>query len=163
MTKICDHTSVGVIITGKDGALALLKRALFPVGIAPPAGHIDDHGSAEQAAIDEVSEEIGLRIAIGDLKPTAVQNRRIDNQCRREDGTYHMWSVYEVTRWEGDIRPDPEETKGAAWYSHEQVQALADRTRLYQAGKIPEAEWQAEPGFEPIWLDFLMELGYVKA
>jgi NUDIX domain len=72
MTKQCDNTSVGVVIRDAEGRFALLKRAKFPVGIAPAAGHIDDHGSPEQAALDEVREELGIVLTLDELKKPAL-------------------------------------------------------------------------------------------
>jgi 8-oxo-dGTP pyrophosphatase MutT (NUDIX family) len=161
MAKVCDHTSVGVIIKNFDGKLALLKRAKFPVGIAPVAGHIDQHGSPQQAAIDEAEEELGLTIDPGDLQPTSITARRVDNQCRRENGTHHVWTVFEAEQFLGDLAPSTDETKGAGWYAPAQVQKLAGRTKARRAGKIADKEWEANPGLEKIWLDFLTELGYV--
>ena len=161
MAKICDNTSVGVIIINSGGKVALLKRANFPIRIAPPAGHIDDHGSAVQAALDEVEEEIGLIIDPSDLMPTAISERRIDNPCSRTGGDHHVWTVYRAEQFLGDIDPDPEETQGAEWYSKKQLQRLADRTKDYKAGKIPESEWKENPGLEEVWLDFMLELGQV--
>src|ERR1044072_8809537 len=162
MTKVCDHTSVGVIVKNIDGKLALLERARGAIGMAPIAGHIDDHGSTEQAAVDEAEEELGLIIEPSDLQETKIKERRKENVCRREDGTYHVWTVYEADQFLGDLEPSKEETKGANWYSPKQLQALADRTKAFQAGKIAEADWKKKPGLEIIWLDFLTELGYVK-
>jgi 8-oxo-dGTP pyrophosphatase MutT (NUDIX family) len=162
MPKVCDNTSVGVVVKNIDGSFAILKRAKFPVGMAPPAGHIDDHGSAEQAALDEVEEELGLVIDPGDLQPTLIQKRRIDNRCSRDGGDYHLWSVYEADQFVGDISPDPEETKGAGWYTPKQLQRLADRTKAYRNGKVAQEDWEKNPGLEEIWLDFLTELRYVK-
>ena len=99
MAKICDNTSVGVIIRGSGGKYALLKRAKFPVGIAPVAGHIDDHGSPVQAALDEAEEELGLIIEPSDLMPTEIAARRVDNVCSREGGGHHIWSVYEAEQF----------------------------------------------------------------
>lgn len=161
MSKTCDHTSVGVIVRDQEGRFALLKRALFPIGIAPAAGHIDDHGGAEQAAVDEVDEELGLSVK-GKLQRTAIYNRRVDNKCRREGGDYHHWTVYEVTIDHTALRPSPDETKGATWYDRGAVQALADRTAEYQEGKISQADWEANPGLEEVWVPFLEELGYIK-
>lgn len=161
MKKRCDNTSVGVIIRDSQGRFALLKRAIFPVGIAPAAGHIDDHGSAEQAAKDEVHEELG--IVLNDLGKTVIDARRMDNVCRRPGGDHHVWSVYEATVPTGTtLKPDKDETKGAGWYSAEQLQALADRTRAYHTGNVSEADWQANPGLEEVWLSFMVELGFVK-
>ena len=160
--EMCDNKSVGVVITNTEGELALLRRARFPIGIAPPAGHIDDHGSPEQTAVDEVHEELGLMISFGGLHKTAIQERRVDNQCRRPGGDHHNWTVFETNQFEGGLRPDPDETRGADWYEPELVQALADRTRALQAGQIPQVDWEADPGLEEVWVDFLSELGYVE-
>ena len=161
MAKVCDHTSVGVIVRDNEGRYALLKRARFPIGIAPPAGHIDDHGGAEQAAVDEVSEELGISVK-DKLQRTAIYERRVDNRCRREGGDHHIWYIFEATIESTKLRPSPDETKGADWYDQEKLQAFADRTDAYLAGKLSEADWEANPGLEEVWVPFLHELGYIK-
>lgn len=160
MTKTCDNTSVGVVIRDGQGRFALLKRAKFPIGIAPAAGHIDGHGSPEQAALDEVREELGIKLE--DLQKTKIYARRVENICRRPGGDHHTWYIYEASVADPILKPDKDETKGAAWYTGEQMQALADRTRAYRAGSVPEADWQANPGLEEVWLPFMEELGFVK-
>ncbi|HSX32020.1 MAG TPA: NUDIX hydrolase [Candidatus Saccharimonadales bacterium] len=153
---------MGVIISNSGGKIALIKRANFPIRFAPPAGHIDDHGSPEQAAIDEAEEEIGLVIEPSDLMATPITERRVNNKCKREGGDHHVWWVYEADQFLGDIEADPTETQGAEWYSKKQLQRLADRTKAYKAGKIPESEWEQNPGLEEIWVDFMRELEYIK-
>lgn len=162
LPKYCDNKSVGVIIRNDEGEVALLKRARFPVGIAPPAGHVDGHGSFEQAAVDEVSEEVGLAVTIEGLRRTIIDERTVDNKCRRVGGDHHEWVVYETNEYEGEISPDPDETKGAAWYDMAAIQALANRTKAFQAGEVEQSEWEKSPGLEEVWLDFFTELGYVK-
>jgi 8-oxo-dGTP pyrophosphatase MutT (NUDIX family) len=157
--KTCDHASVGVVIRDPQGRFALLKRAKYPIGIAPAAGHIDDHGSPEQAARDEVYEELGL--STNELQNTAIQDRRVDNKCRRIGGNYHQWYVYNVTVEDTALRPSKDETKGAAWFDKGELQTLADRTAAYHAGKIAESEWEANPGLEEVWVPFMRELGYI--
>ncbi len=157
----CDNMSVGVIIRSPEGEFALLKRARFPIGIAPPAGHIDEHGRPEQAAVAEVHEELGLMIALDGLRNTVIQGRRVNNQCRRPGGDHHDWRVYESTEYSGVLTPDADETQGAGWYDPDQLQALADRTKAFQAGQLSQAAWETNPGLEEVWLDFFTELGYV--
>src|SRR3981081_8933 len=123
----CDHTSVGVIIENEQGEIALVQRARFAAGIAPPAGHIDDHGFPEQAAVDEVSEELGLTLAIEGLSRTVIQRRHVNNPCRRMGGDHHNWWIYKAANFEGNLLPNADETKGAGWYDNEQLQHLADR------------------------------------
>lgn len=161
MVKECDNTSVGVILWTPEEKMALLLRKKFPIGYAPPAGHIDEHGSSEQAATEEVQEEIGVTLAVGALRKI-IDGRRVDNVCRRPRGDHHVWDVYEATVDEVPMRPSEDETQGASWYSKVEVQQLADRTRAYQAGQIPGEEWAANPGLEEVWLDFLIEAGHVK-
>ena len=162
MEKYCDNRSVGVVLWNERGELALLKRGRFPVGMAPAAGHIDTHGSPEQAGIDELQEELGVSVAIGGLVRTAIHERRAANVCRRMGGDYHVWNIYEAHAASAELSPDPDETKGAAWYDKTAVQALADRTRLYRHGNIDAEDWIVRPGLEEVWVDFLAELGYVQ-
>lgn len=162
MEKYCDNHSVGVILTNENDELALLTRGRFPIGIAPPAGHIDGHGSPEQAAIDEVAEEIGVHLSLESLHKTIIRHRRVENICRRIGGDHHRWTIYQVAVSQIDLYPDPDETQGAAWYSQNEVQNLADRTRDYQSGRVSESGWIKQPGIEPVWVDFLTELGYIN-
>lgn len=161
MPKNCDNTSVGVIIE-RGGDIALLKRAKFPVGMAPPAGHIDEHGSPLLAGINEVREELGLVIEPYSLIRTAITARRVENRCRRAGGDHHLWWVYEAQHSEGELDPSNDETQGAAWYPSEMVQSLVDRTRDRQLGRIAARDWNENPGLEQVWLDFFVELGYAK-
>lgn len=160
LAKQCDNKSVGVLITNQKGEVALLKRAYFPVGIAPPAGHMDAFPSPVVAAITEVQEEVGLAIAEDKLRITAIDGWRVDNACRRIGGDHHVWWVFETSEFGGEITPDPNETQGAGWYTQEQIKALSERTSAFQKGGISQADWEANPGLEPVWVDFLAELGY---
>ena len=69
-----------MLIRNDRGELLLVERKLYPFGFAPPAGHVDDHGSFEKAAEDEIREEVGL--TSGKLK--LVAEGRKDNRCRRQ-------------------------------------------------------------------------------
>lgn len=159
MPKQCDNTSVGVIIENND-KIALLTRAKFPIAVAAPAGHIDSHGSPEQAALNEVFEEIGLTIALKDLVPTHIANRTVKNQCRRIGGTHHAWWVYRANQFTGDLKPSADETQGAKWYSKDELRQLIARTNELVKTDSTQEEWQENPGLEEIWATFLTELGY---
>lgn len=158
---ICDHKSVGVVIENDERRILLIQRGRYPIGFAPPAGHIDDHGSSVQAAVNETAEEVGLQLTPAALKITSIRARRVHNPCRRPGGSYHDWWVYHTTSFGGILRPSPNEVKIAGWYDRKQMQGLADRTQAYLAGRLPAAEWKVSPGLEPVWLRFLTELGYV--
>ena len=103
----CDHTSVGVL-AWRSGRLLLIERRKPPVGIAPPAGHVDQHGSFEAAAAAELFEETGLHSGRFDLLKSAAYR----NPCRRPGGDWHHWRIYEATDLWGELHPSPSETKG---------------------------------------------------
>ena len=61
MPNICDHRSVGILVW-HNKRLLLIERKNFPFGFAPPAGHVDENKSFEEAAKRELKEEVGLQI-----------------------------------------------------------------------------------------------------
>jgi ADP-ribose pyrophosphatase YjhB (NUDIX family) len=140
--NICDHTSVGMLIWKSD-ALLLIERRRPPYGFAPPAGHVDDHGSFEDAARAEIKEEVGLDTK----KLTLLAEGRKENHCRREDGVWHYWKIYEAET-EGEVIASPDETKSYGWYTKDQIKELAEKT-----------DWQSSPGLEPVWKEWFSELG----
>ncbi len=149
----CDNTSVGVIVRKGDRIL-LIERKKFPYGFAAPAGHVDDHGSFEDAAREELFEEVGLEAT--NLK-LLIEERK-ENRCRREGGDWHLWKVYEA-EVVGELKESVDETKQVGWYAKEQLRILASKMQLYAEGKISEDEWQKHPGLEAVWLEFFKELG----
>jgi ADP-ribose pyrophosphatase YjhB (NUDIX family) len=153
VTARCDNLSVGVLITDDQGRYLLFRRARPPVGVAPPAGHVDDHGSAEDAARAEVAEEVGLTV----MSLTRVAHGWRDNACRRRPGPRgvgHEWTVYraDVT---GGLVSDTQEASDARWYTTREIQSLADRTVAYALGEVDEDRFVAAPGLEPVWVEFL--------
>ena len=149
---ICDHTSVGMIAT-KDEKILLIERKKPPFGFAPPAGHVDGDESYEVAAEREMKEEVGLAVSGMRL----IYEGRRENQCRREDGDWHYWKVYQVDV-EGELKPGKDEVKRHGWFSRGQIQLLLDKTNEYMAGKVSEKEWSEDPGIEPVWAEMLQEL-----
>ncbi|OGM76683.1 hypothetical protein A2210_01515 [Candidatus Woesebacteria bacterium RIFOXYA1_FULL_40_18] len=155
MAKTCDNKSVGMLIW-KDGKLLLIERKLFPFGFAPPAGHIDDKGSFENAAKEEVQEEVGLNL----IKLKLLTEGKKNNKCRREGGSWHYWKIYEV-KANGELKPSHDETKQAGWYDKDDIKKLANKTRLYLEGRILEDKWQESPGLESVWYEWFKELGII--
>ncbi|WP_017596408.1 NUDIX domain-containing protein [Nocardiopsis potens] len=169
--KVCDQRTIGAIITDTEGRLLMITRGTAPAGIAPVAGHWDlapgtDHDGLtgpEDVVREEVAEEVGLTATA--VRPTAVRDVWIPTWCRRRlpDGAAehgHRWTVYTATVT-GILAPDSRETRGAAWYSAAEVEALAERTAAYAAGSIPEEQWQARPGLEPVWVLIYARLGHI--
>src|ERR1017187_4436346 len=124
MSKTCDHTSVGMLVW-KDDKLLLIERARFPLGFAVPAGHVDDDASYEDAARRELKEEVGLESK--EIK--LVAEGRKENPCRREEGEWHHWKMFEVVAT-GEIIRSEDETKQAGWYTRDQIQELAEKSEL---------------------------------
>lgn len=156
MTPICDHTSVGILIW-RDRRLLLIERRKPPPGFAPPAGHVDDHGSYEDAARAEVREEVGLEV----VSLRLLGEGRRDNPCRRIDGTWHYWKIFEA-QVKGEPNRSHEETKGLLWADDEVLQKLASRTLTWQSKKLSDQEWIASPGIEPVWLQWMSELRVIR-
>lgn len=152
MAKACDHTSVGMIVWRND-SLLLIERAKFPFGFAAPAGHIDGDKSFEDAAIRELKEEVGLEVK--GLK--LLREGRKENHCRRDDGLWHHWKIFEINA-AGEISRSLDETKEARWYTKDEVKKLAERTERYARKEISLEEWNQNPGLEPVWYEWFKEL-----
>lgn len=150
--KICDNKSVGMLIW-KNDKLLLIERKKFPFGFAIPAGHVDDHGSFEDAAKDEVEEEVGLEVTNIKL----ITEGRRENVCRRPGGTWHYWKLYE-TEVQGDLKPSQDETKKAGWYTKDEIREMAEKTEKYTRGEISEDEWKSSPGLERNFYEWIKEL-----
>ncbi|MGW0578615.1 NUDIX domain-containing protein [Streptomyces sp. NPDC002920] len=159
--KTCDNTSVGIVITDHQGRYLMFDHATFPSGTAPAAGHIDDHGTAEDAGRAEVEEELGLTVT----GLTHVTGGWRDNPCRlpgaRSTGHRHEWTVHRATVT-GDVTPSAHETKNVRWITPDALQELADRTVAYAQGRITDAEFEAAPGIEPVWMQWLANIAAIN-
>lgn len=155
--EACDNKSVGMLIW-KNDQLLLIERKRFPFGFAPPAGHVDNHGSFEQAAKDEVEEEVGLKV----LEIRLLTEGRKNNLCRRPGGNWHHWKIYEV-KAEGGIAPSPVETKQVGWFSEEEITKLSHKTEEYLKGQISEKDWQSSPGIEPVWHEWFKKINLKRS
>lgn len=157
-SDLCDHTSVGVIVTDEHGRYLLIERAEYPHAWALPAGHVDDHGNPGKTAREKVSEETGL--TVGQLEHVTGGWR--PNQCcrliRQGRTPGHHWTVYRVTVT-GEPAPSADKTRATRWVTGAELQALADRTAAYARGKVTETEWAASPGLEDVWRWWLRRVG----
>lgn len=159
MASKCDHACVGVIIEGKEGPYAgepgqylMFQRVKPPYGIAPVAGHLDQHGSFVDAMAAETREEVSLEIM--EYKLLAYGRRQ--NVCRRplsKPKPGHEWEVYHAYA-QGIPGAAPEETKDLRWLTSLELQALAERTALYAHGGLTDEEFKADPGMEPVWVQW---------
>lgn len=152
--RSCDHTSIGVLISSPSGLL-VFERATPPAGIAPVAGHVDQHGGPEQAAHDEVTEEVGLTVT--HLHPLLDQWR--PNRCRRTPTgpVGHHWWIFQA-EVSGSLRPSRQEVRAPQWIHPDQLQQHALRTAAYAGGHLSREQFEREPGLTPVWCRFLHAL-----
>lgn len=157
--RICDNTSVGVVIE-KDGQYLMFDRATFPSGAAAVAGHGDGHGGSAAAARAEVAEELGLTV----VTLEEVTGGWRSNRCRRllgPRGVGHQWVVYRATV-AGVLAPSVRETRHVRWLPAGQLQHLAERTAAYAHGELPEEQLAARPGLEPVWARWFTDLAAIR-
>ncbi|OGE94694.1 MAG: hypothetical protein A3B10_04670 [Candidatus Doudnabacteria bacterium RIFCSPLOWO2_01_FULL_44_21] len=141
------------MLVWQNKSLLLIERIKPPYGFAPPAGHIDEGESFEEAATRELKEEVGLDTTGIEL---AIEGRK-DNSCRREGGSWHYWKIYKVETT-GEVKRSEDETKQARFFTKDELVDLAERTQKYLAGGIEQGEWEKSPGLEPVWYEWLKEL-----
>ena len=157
----CCGTSVGAIITDGADRLLMVTRGWYPTGIAPVAGHVlDAHTDAAAALAAEVAEEVGLTVT----EHRVLWQGWLPNLCASPPAQPipgHHWVLATATAT-GTLRPAAGETRGAAWYTPEQVRALAARTLAYARGQITAAEWEIRPGLEPVWCHLLTTAGLLS-
>lgn len=159
IVSVCDNRSVGVLISDHAGRFLMFDRVTFPAGVAGAAGHLDGHGSWEDAARAEVAEELGLTVTGLTLRHGQWRT----NRCRRTPGPAgvgHWWRIYSA-HVIGTLAPSARETRNARWLAPADLQQLAERTMAYAAGWVADQEWQASPGIEPVWVEWLSMAGLI--
>lgn len=171
MAKICDNTSVGILVRN-DGKLLMIERKQYNFGFALPAGH-QDGDDPIACARKELGEEVGLNMEEGVIRLEMT----LQNPCKREKGSHHNWSIVEATKWSGDVnieQPD-DEAKSYLWADKELILILVKKLRDFteQLGielteeNIPEivretnrgSVWAANPGLEPPMYFLFRKLG----
>ncbi|MFF1767810.1 SHOCT domain-containing protein [Streptomyces sp. NPDC058251] len=60
-----------------------------------------------------------------------------------------------------DLTPSAHETKNVRWIAPDALQELADRTVAYARGHITDAEFEAAPGIEPVWMQWLANIAAI--
>jgi ADP-ribose pyrophosphatase YjhB (NUDIX family) len=111
MSKICDHTSVGVIVIN-DGKALLMEGRLPPYGVIIPAGHMDQDINPVSAALRELKEETGLHTTA--TKMILIFTGLVNNNCGR-GGSYHHWHLYITYSPHGELKLCTRETQGYNW------------------------------------------------
>lgn len=149
---LCPGGSVGAIIRNKEGGILALYRRKTPIGLALPAGHIDEGESPADAMLREVYEETGLEVK----RYREVLHRTFPNICSRLDEkgkSYngHEWWVYEVAEWEGMPRlMEPEKHEFVAFLSPDFLRYAADQ----EQGRAPDPA--DATNWDPSWRDYIL-------
>ena len=156
VTPICNNTSVGIVVRDEKQRILLLERKKFPPGFASPAGHVDDQETCTNAAIRELKEETGLDV----LNIQLVLEIDMNNKCRRINGSWHHWCVYQAIV-KGELIRNIDEAKQIGWYTIDEVKNLGHKTEEYLLGNISDEIWQQFPGLEPVWYDFFKKLSLI--
>ncbi|HEY4521739.1 MAG TPA: NUDIX hydrolase [Candidatus Paceibacterota bacterium] len=158
--KKCDNTSVAAIVKDSQNRILLIERKKYNPGFALPAGHEDGDG-AEKALIKEIKEEVGL--VVNFARPRLMMT--LKNPCKREGGSFHRWTVFDVLKWRGKIIKGDEEVRSYVWADNEMIKEFAHRLEEFaEKNKISidnnhlsdlvkstnESElWKQSPGLEP--------------
>lgn len=174
--KRCDGTSVGVMVWRQAGItvhtttegggygdswsdmgpeLLLVKSDEMPFGWAPPTGHLD--GQPPPIAARRVLHENGLVAGELDLR----QGRHIYNLCGR-GGHLHHWYLFRLPTYVDTPESRSQiDANRVCWLGINSLQRLALRTKRYQAGEVSQADWQRDPGLEPVWVEILTGLDVI--
>jgi 8-oxo-dGTP diphosphatase len=143
------------MIVKNGDKILLIERKKYPFGFAPPAGHVDDGEDYDSAAKRELFEEVGIKSD----NLTFVTEGRKDNSCRRPNGSWHYWKIYELSVANPTIVRSLDETKQARWCTLQEIRELAKRSKKYSEGQLSDEEWEKAPGIELVWYDWLREIG----
>lgn len=107
-----------MIALQRDDRRVLLTKRADDESWCLPGGAAEPGGSFARAAIDELAEEAGVRVAEADLVPfgtlSEAQAHTIDYP--NGDVTHCFALCFLATRWGGEINPDQEETTEAMFF-----------------------------------------------
>src|ERR1700748_2103885 len=95
----------------EDGNVLFIRRGDSGVW-ALPGGAAEEGGSFARTAVDELREETGLVVGPTDLIPVACFSdaERHTLHYPSADAAHYFSLLFLVRRWEGEPRPDGEET-----------------------------------------------------
>lgn len=86
------HESAGVFVRDRCARFLFFQRTAFPYRLTVPAGHVERGEEPHRAAARELWEEVGIRVAEGELRLVADEYLRGD-VCRRGSDA-HRWHAF---------------------------------------------------------------------
>ncbi len=156
--KICCGTSVGCIVINQNHEFLLIKRTKGVLGYAPVGGHaLDEHKSFADAAVAELSEEVGIEIEEKDLQEIMNARGTYSNKCSRMNGDKHEWKIYlvNVSGRPGKSTSD-DGVKGFEWVKRDKILELANKTREWIKNGSKQED---EDHLEPVWVEHFKKSG----
>ena len=135
------HAATGVLVRSGDGARVVLHRRTADKLVFPGAydcwagGVVAPDEAPDDAAARELAEELGVVAPLEPLERIPFT----DGHLR-----YHLFT-YEA-RWDGPLRPQPEEVAWVGWVTVEELRArLADPVRwpFTPDGRLGAERWLA--------------------
>lgn len=137
-------------VVSQGRTLLLLHRKLGKW--LPPGGHVDPHELPDVAALREVLEETGLRVALLDDGEALGSVRRLAQPlCILQEQIAprheHIDLIYVARVLEGEVRHAPQEAHAARWFSPGELAAgeiAADVRDLGCQAIALVQRWEAE-------------------
>lgn len=111
------------ILFKRNDKLLLIRR--FNTGYQDgnyslPAGHVDGGEPAEEAAVREALEEVGVRIKLEDLRFVHLMHRNVDADDRYKQERVDIF--FEALAWDGElINCEPEKCDELRWVSLQEL------------------------------------------
>jgi len=106
-----------MIALQRDDQRILLTKRTDDGSWCLPAGAAEPGGSFARTAIDELAEETGIEVAEADLVPFGCLSEAEAHTIHYPNGdvTHCFALLFLATRWQGDPRPNEDETTEAAF------------------------------------------------
>ncbi len=150
MTDTTRDWAATTFVVHEGRTLLLLHRKLHKW--LPPGGHIDPHELPDVAALREVEEETGLRVALLDAGEQQETVRRLAQPLcillESIDETHeHIDLIYVARVLDGELRYSPSESDEARWYDAEALggsEVPSDVGRLGREAIRLVAQWEAD-------------------
>lgn len=118
----------------------------------PPGGHIDPHELPDVAALREVEEETGLRVALLDAgEPLGPVRRLAQPLCILQEtitpSHEHIDLIYVARVLDGQLQYSSQESHQARWYDVDELgggEVPADVCELGRQALVLVERWEAE-------------------
>jgi 8-oxo-dGTP pyrophosphatase MutT (NUDIX family)/predicted RNA-binding Zn-ribbon protein involved in translation (DUF1610 family) len=115
MTQEYWHESVGAFIFNNRNEALFFERTIFPFAMTIPAGHLEAGVSPGDAVVNEVLEEVGIRMPVRAFSLFSEEDV-LGDKCRR-GADNHRWHLYTARLEDGRQFVTNDEGKNPQWLS----------------------------------------------